>query len=376
MAEPRPHVALSRRTLLNGLLALASVRAFLPLATARAADTDATFVFAGDIHACRIGSGLSPHCEEEGKTDASLRRHIAALNRLPEMRWPRNVGGAPSRLASAGSTIGKPLGLVIGGDMTDDGGGQVTLPEEGRQLLQFSHRYQEGTGPDHIHFPVYAGLGNHDLDQDGPPPHVDWYRRELRDYVELEHRPSVVFHPPVPADNYDVESDSYSWDWGGLHLVQAHRFAGDRNKGAASGLPWLKADLAANAADGRPVVLFQHYGWDKFSLERWDPQAGTFTDQGSGAPHWWSEAEREALLSAVAGYNVIGIFHGHEHDTPMIYQAHRLDVFKPVASFKGGFALVRVTTAFMDVVLAQAHPPRGDIVFTNAFSKPIIASKP
>ena len=22
-----------------------------------------------------------------------------------------------------------------------------------------------------------------------------------------------------------------------------------------------------------PVILFQHYGWDKFSLERWDPLA-------------------------------------------------------------------------------------------------------
>src|SRR5262245_19696991 len=90
-----------------------------------------------------------------------------------------------------------------------------------------NHRYQEGIGPDRVHFPVYVGLGNHDLDQNGLPGHVDWYRRELRDYVELNHRPSVFFKPPVPADNYDVPSDCYSWNWGGLHLVQVHRFAGD-----------------------------------------------------------------------------------------------------------------------------------------------------
>ena len=71
-----------------------------------------------------------------------------------------------------------------------------------------------------MHFPVYIGLGNHDLDQDGPPPQVDWYRRELRDYVELNHRPSVIFKPQVPVGNYDIDSDDYSWDWGGLHLVQ------------------------------------------------------------------------------------------------------------------------------------------------------------
>ena len=125
--------------------------------------------------------------------------------------------------------------------MTDDGGGQVTEPHEGTQLLQFSQRYQEGVGPDRVHFPVYTGLGNHDLDQDGPRRHVDWYRRELRDYVEMNHRDSVFFKPPVPAGNYHVESDCYSWDWGGLHLVQLHRFVGDTNKGAVSGLNWLKA---------------------------------------------------------------------------------------------------------------------------------------
>ena len=117
------------------------------------------------------------------------------------------------------------------------------------------------------------------------------------------------------------DSDDYSWDWGGLHLVQSHRFAGDTDKGAVDGLPWLKQDLAAHAGDGRPVILFQHYGWDTFSIERWDPAASTFDDDGSGEPHWWSEEDRDALLAAIAGYNVIGIFHGHEHETPMIYRA-------------------------------------------------------
>jgi cytolysin (calcineurin-like family phosphatase) len=100
--------------------------------------------------------------------------------------------------------IAEPLGVIIGGDKTDDGGGQVATPGEGSQLRQFSQRYQQGVGPDRLHFPVYTGLGNHDLDQDGPPPQVDWYRRELRDYVELNHRPTVFFKPPVPVSNCGV----------------------------------------------------------------------------------------------------------------------------------------------------------------------------
>ena len=165
-----------------------------------------------------------------------------------------------------------------------------------------------------------------------------------------------------------MESDSYSWDWGGLHLVHCQRFAGDTNKGAISALDWLKADLAANAGDGRPVVMFQHYGWDPFSTERWDPAKTTFDDNGSGAPHWWSEAERDATLDAIKGANVIGIFHGHEHPTSMIYKRDAIDLFKPKAAFLGGFAVVRVTDRAMDVVLCEAAN-NGGVTFDQAFNK-------
>jgi cytolysin (calcineurin-like family phosphatase) len=115
------------------------------------------------------------------------------LNGIAEDKWPTEINGGTTELAGAGTPIAIPAGLVLGGDMTDDGGGQIAMPSEGTQLLQLSHRYQQGVGEDRVHFPVYAGLGNHDLDQDGPAPHVDWYRRELRDYVEINHRPGVFF---------------------------------------------------------------------------------------------------------------------------------------------------------------------------------------
>lgn len=330
---------------------------------------DATFLFIADVHACRMASGLSPNCQQEGKTDAALLRNVAALNAIGDKDWPAEINGVATRLRSAGRRIGVPLGLVIGGDITDDGGGQITQPSEGTQLLQFSQRYSQGVGPDRVHMPVYIGLGNHDLDQNGPPHHVDWYRRELRDYVEVNHRAGVFFKPPVPATDYDVETDCYSWDWGGLHLVQTHRFAGDTGHGADSSLPWLKQDLATYAADGRPVILFQHYGWDTFSTERWDPAKRTYDDDGAGAPHWWGEADRQALVAALKGYNVIAVFHGHQHETSLIYRRDGLDLFKPKAAYMGGFALARVTSDGMDVVLGEATDDHGEIAFTDAFSK-------
>ena len=74
-------------------------------------------------------------------------------------------------------------------------------------------------------------------------------------------------------------------------------------------------------------------------------------------------------VGVVKGYNVIGIFHGHQHETPMIYRRDGLDLFKPKAAYMGGFALVRMTDGFMDVVLAEAGKGHGEVAFTQAFSK-------
>ncbi|CCV13014.1 metallophosphoesterase [Mesorhizobium sp. STM 4661] len=373
MKNCRSPKSVSRRHFLAQAAGFAAAGAFARPALGqtgqRIQPIDANFLFIADVHACRMASGLSPNCQQEGKTDAALLRNVAALNGVGDEQWPAEIGGVATGLRSAGGRIATPLGLVVGGDMTDDGGGQITEPSEGTQLLQFSQRYQQGVGPDRVHMPVYAGLGNHDLDQNGPPPHVDWYRRELRDYVEVNHRPGVFFKPPVPATDYDVDTDCYSWDWGGLHLIQTHRFAGDTGHGAVSSLPWLKQDLATYAGDGRPVILFQHYGWDTFSIERWDPAKRTFDDDGAGAPHWWSEADRQALLATLKGYNVIAIFHGHQHEVPMVYRSDGVDLFKPKAAYMGGFALARVTSDSMDVVLGEATGDHGEVAFTNAFTK-------
>ena len=95
----------------------------------------------------------------------------------------------------------------------------------------------------------------------------------------------------------------------------------------------------------------------------------TFDDDGSGAPHWWTEHDRRAMLDILDGYNVVGVFHGHQHETPMIYRRDGLDIFKPKAAYMGGFALVRLTDIAMDVVLGEASGEAGAVTYTNAFNK-------
>lgn len=124
----------TRRRLLTaaGGLGLSLALPVFPSRAARPA-TDATFLFSCDVHACLVSAdGLSPNCADEGKTDAALLRHVAAVNAVGGLAWPAEIDGRPSGLAGAGTTIAAPLGLVLGGDMTDDGGGQVKVPGEGR----------------------------------------------------------------------------------------------------------------------------------------------------------------------------------------------------------------------------------------------------
>lgn len=366
LLQTRPGI--SRRSFLGGTVASLS---WPFLAEAGQDDSlDVTFVFTSDVHACLMHDGLGPSCQAAGKTDDNLRTHIHAINGIGAHAWPAFIGSRPTTIAVAGEKIGRPRGVVIAGDLTDDGGGQGAIPGEGMQLQQFSHRYREGPGPDQIHFPVYIGLGNHDLDQDGPIEQRDWYRREMRDYVEMNHRPSVFYKPALPAADYDLYSDNYSWDWDGLHLIQAQRFAGDTRKGAIDSLPWLRRNLETYAADGRPVILFQHYGWDSFSTSVWDPAYRRFAATGTGPARWWSAEERDRLTAVLDGFNVIGIFHGHQHDEALIYKAQGRDIFSAKAAFLGGFAVMRVTKSAMNVVFAEARA-NGSVRFTHAFSKPI-----
>ena len=77
------------------------------------------------------------------------------------------------------------------------------------------------------------------------------------------------------------------------------------------------------------------------------------------------------IMPACASRAIAGRAGGHQHDNALIYKAQRRDIFSANAAFLGGFAVVRVIDASMNVVFAEAGP-NGSVRFTDAFfSKPM-----
>jgi hypothetical protein len=99
-------------------------------------------------------------------------------------------------------------------------------------------------------------------------------------------------------------------------------------------MEWLRRDLAA-AGRRRPLVLYQHY-----------PFLGPY----SRNTPFVLDGHRERFDAALAGYNVVALFHGHYHATGW-YRWRGREVIA-LGSPKGGwksFAVVRITDARLTV---------------------------
>ncbi len=296
----------------------------------KADSLDVTFFVAADLH-------FDPPPE----TDQYY--HIVAMNSIcgsiqnkKAIIWPDKIDGVKTYFGSTGNVLNIPKGVVLCGDITD------RADPSALKLLR--ERYEIGNSIKQIHFPVYVGLGNHDLDPQHVETHKEEYRNQMLAYVAARHRGK---NAPVPVENFDSNSFNYSWNWGRLHLVQTHRFAGNTENGQVNSLGWLKEDLKKFASDGQPVIIFQHYGFDKFSLG------------------WWSNEEREALKNVLKGYNVIGIFVGHNHFAENL-NWEGTPVFQVNNAWKdedgnGSFAVCHITDKFMDVVTCRWKDGEGNV---------------
>ena len=277
---------------------------------------DATFLFTADVPL------IMPHLRRRAQPELRARRarqgrqSFAACGgfepdcgiRVAKRRltaWQRGLGGERGKKI-ANATRPRPSG---GGHEPTMAAGRSRFPAKGHQLLQFSSRYQEGAGPDRVHFPVYNGLGK---PRSRPGRRSTTYRlvspRAARLCRAQSSPDGVSTRPPAAVGNYDIESDNYSWDWGGLHLVQLQRFGGDTQQGCDQ-RPGLVE--TGTLPIRRPMAgrwsCFQHYGWGTLSsLEKWDPAKMTFDDEGSGPrPLVGRGRARAALLGAIKGYNVV-----------------------------------------------------------------------
>ena len=296
------------RLLVAVLVAAAAITAASLLIIPKRAEDGITFFITSDTH-----YGLSQ------TVAAANEKTIDAMNALPGAAFPGEIGGA----------VATPRGVAVLGDLTNDGGS----PDATISWRRFTEDFGIN-GEGRLRFPVYELPGNHD---GGDDQNV---RRGIRERNKL--RPGLEGASP--------NGISYSWDWAEVHFVSLGLFAGSEGDevvnpwGRRFDGPWrlpghslefLKDDLARNVGpSGRPVVLFQHYGWDVW---------------GEG---WWSDRERHALAAAIKGYNVIAIFWGHAH-VVMRLDLDGIPGFCAGAAqadpLPGSFLVVRVRAKEMDV---------------------------
>jgi hypothetical protein len=156
------------------------------------------------------------------------------------------------------------------GDTTDNG----HLDE----FAEFEAVYGR-TGRDGLlRFPVFEAIGNHDINATSP----------IKARVVARHG----------AINYVV-------DWEGVRFLCLDMYPD------AKTLAWLAPELR-RAGRRHPLVFYFHY-----SL------AGPYSD-------FWEDYEKDAFARAIEGYNVVAIFHGHEHRMGhYVWRGH--PVFRPGA---------------------------------------------
>lgn len=314
------HHSTGRRRVTRLRLSLVAALAFVASASlARAEGPNFTFLFTADTH---YGLDLWRNNEPANKA------LIDQMNALPGTPLPASLGGV----------VDTPKGVLIAGDLTDTpeylNFFGLHLPPYVRDAFNDDYAV-DGSG--RIHYPVYEGYGNHDIDNFAHSYTLDGIAQ--RNLV----RPGITHLSPNGLN--------YSWDWEGVHFVNLNIYAG-RNDRSAYSLDFLIDDLRQYVGDsGRPVVLMQHFGFDGFSLG------------------WWSEAERTAFADAIDDYNVIGIFHGHLHTT-LKYQWQGYDVFDGSAAKDGNYLVVRIANGRLDVA------SREDGEWGFAFSKAITLGVP
>jgi cytolysin (calcineurin-like family phosphatase) len=332
------------RALTQKLVILASLIIGMMSVTATAAD-GITFIFTSDPQFCGEAVDRVRSCRGWGRKDVSVDWQIAGINRITSYSWP---GDWRVRFGADGA-IDTPLGIVIAGDLTENAGGFSGRNGGGDQWRMFTQRYEHGD-VDAVRYPVYVGLGNHDLEntpRDRKLPR-DLYRDRMWDYVAQRHSGP---NAPVPADDFDPESNSYSWNWNGVHLVQLHRFGGDTRHDLPSNLPWLKRNLEQHASDGRPVVLFQHYGFE----------SSNSIGSNRRSRSKWTRKHMSQFAEVINEYNVVGLFHGHDHWAQLPYKWQGYDVFSPGAAHFGQFAVVQIDHQSMNVVYAEVTNDEGDV---------------
>lgn len=232
-----------------------------------------TFLVTSDSHYASFR-----HIDRNDRNRATIRR----MNALPGTHWPDKLGG---------EKIGQPRGVLVLGDLIDDGD---LRDETAAQWRHFETQFGLDGTDGLLKYPVFEGLGNHD----GPP--VGTEKNGFSVQAQIKHR-NVRRKRAGRIGSVSENGLHYSWDWGRVHFVQTNLYpANKQHPRVRYSLPWhdpqnalnfVKEDLKASVGDsGRPVVILSHCGVD--------------TD-------WWHPEQWAEFYQTVKPYNVIAYFYGH-----------------------------------------------------------------
>lgn len=269
--------------LLAAQLALAAAHAAAPF--------DITFYTTGDPHL----KAFDTDGEKGGETNNPRVR--ANLGRMKQI--------AGSALPGGGGKAGKPLGLIVAGDLCD--GGREKDPASGssydpsKAMVKAWENFTASFGLDGtqagalVDFPIYEGYGNHD--QNGFWPGITEKIAERN-----AKRPNVTalsgsFTYPSGGYKGTISKVHYAWKWGPIHFVQANMRVGDSpaRYPCAGSLTFLKDYLEKNVGkSGEPVFIIHHL-----------PPASPAND--------WPVADQREYYNLIKDYNIAGLIVAHTH---------------------------------------------------------------
>lgn len=275
-----------------------------------AAERDVTVVIAADLH-----FDLPPETDQY--------YHVVTMNRLPgNFVFPAGQQDSDGATATPVSHID---GVILAGDMFDKARPEI--------LTLYRERYENGKGDRRIHYPVYPGFGNHDIDPSVSDKGADNLKGRS---FSLHYLDSILQEKLARKEilNFHPGSRSYSWNIEDVHFVQAQRFAGDTAY-SESNFDWLADDLKTYASEGNPVVYVQHYGVDPWALK------------------WWPQEARNRLFDLLDRYNVAAFLVGHTH-TPSLqsyrgYPIYQVNNAWPDEDGNGSFAVLRLRDHTVDI---------------------------
>lgn len=273
--------AATRRSIfaLAALLGLGALSAELRAqpATRPAAGRGVTFISTSDSHYAAFVN------EDRNQRNRDTLRQI---NEVTGLHWPAALGGGP---------IEKPRGVVLLGDVIDDGDRLHEGENQSRrQYASFLADFGLDGTDGFLRFRVFEGWGNHDGPPAGAEKHGFSFQAELRKRNALRKQKGLI---SGLSDN----GLHYSWDWDDVHFVQLNLYPADRQREGVrysatwhdpqGSLAFLRKDLSENVGpSGRPVVLLSHCGFD--------------TD-------WWTPEDWRELYAVARPFNVVLYLYGH-----------------------------------------------------------------